>query len=76
MVCIAHTGAACENDPWRRGGPLELGFPRKVACMTREYLGHPQKQMAPETRCTSWYPGGYSVIRCTPVKGSSMCQIR
>jgi len=43
VVCIAHTGTTCENDPWSRGGPLGLGFPRKTACMTREYLGHPQK---------------------------------
>jgi len=43
VVCIAHTGASRENDPWRRGVPLGLGFPREVACMAREYLGHPQK---------------------------------
>jgi len=57
VVCIVHTGTTHENDPWRRGGPLGLGFPRKAQCMAREYLGHLQKQMALETRCTSWYPG-------------------
>jgi len=31
----------------------------------------PMKQMALEIRCTSWYPGSHSFIRCTLVKGSS-----
>ena len=42
-VCIVHTRATREYDPWRCRGPLGLGFPREVACMTHEYLGHPQK---------------------------------
>ena len=36
VVCIAHTGATRENNPWRPRGLLGLGFPRETACMVME----------------------------------------
>jgi len=42
VVCIAHSSTTRVNSLWKHLGRLGLGFLKEAACMTREYLGHPQ----------------------------------
>ena len=73
--CIAHSGLAQVNSPWRCEGPSGLGFPRVVCMHDTWILRAPREQMAPQHWCISWYLGGHFVSRCTLVKGSPLCQI-
>jgi len=43
VVWIAQLGVTRVKSLGSHKYPLGLGFPKEIACMTREYLGHPQR---------------------------------